>query len=73
MASTDTSAVEIDDLNVSFATDGGDVHAVRGVTLDVRRAEVLAIVGGTRNRSPTASSVWTKNRCVFTARARDVG
>ncbi|WP_214467411.1 dipeptide ABC transporter ATP-binding protein [Microbacterium flavescens] len=44
-ASTDQLAVEIDDLNVSFATDGGDVHAVRGVTLDVRRAEVLAIVG----------------------------
>ncbi|HEY6801527.1 MAG TPA: ABC transporter ATP-binding protein [Agromyces sp.] len=44
-ASTDQLAVEIDDLNVSFATDGGDVHAVKGVTLDVRRAEVLAIVG----------------------------
>lgn len=45
VASTDSVAVEIDELNVSFATDGGDVHAVRGVTLDVRRAEVLAIVG----------------------------
>ncbi|MCW3492985.1 ABC transporter ATP-binding protein [Microbacterium sp. SSM24] len=42
---TEPLAVEIDDLNVSFATDGGDVHAVRGVTLDVRRGEVLAIVG----------------------------
>ena len=38
-------AVDIRDLDVSFATDGGDVHAVRGVTLDVRRGEVLAIVG----------------------------
>lgn len=45
VAPTDTLAVEIEDLNVSFATDGGDVHAVRGVTLDVRRGEVLAIVG----------------------------
>ncbi|MFE7845572.1 ABC transporter ATP-binding protein [Microbacterium sp. NPDC057407] len=44
-ASTDTVAVDIDDLNVSFATDAGDVHAVRGVTLDVRHGEVLAIVG----------------------------
>ncbi|KRB36982.1 ABC transporter ATP-binding protein [Microbacterium sp. Root180] len=42
---TDTVAVDIEDLNVTFATDGGDVHAVRGVTLDVRRGEVLAIVG----------------------------
>ncbi|WP_062389663.1 ABC transporter ATP-binding protein [Demequina iriomotensis] len=38
-------AVEIRDLNVTFATDGGDVHAVRGVSLDVRPGEVLAIVG----------------------------
>jgi len=38
-------AVDIRDLEVTFATDGGDVHAVRGVDLDVRRGEVLAIVG----------------------------
>jgi len=38
-------AVDIRDLTVTFASDGGDVHAVRGVTLDVRRGEVLAIVG----------------------------
>ncbi|MGN8553307.1 UNVERIFIED_CONTAM: ABC transporter ATP-binding protein [Microbacterium sp. SLM126] len=45
MLPEDTIAVEIDDLNVTFATDGGDVRAVRGVTLDVHRGEVLAIVG----------------------------
>ena len=44
-AASDALAVDIRDLDVSFATDGGDVHAVRGVTLDVRRGEVLAIVG----------------------------
>ncbi|SDG51269.1 ABC transporter ATP-binding protein [Microbacterium pygmaeum] len=44
-AASDPLAVDIRDLDVSFATDGGDVHAVRGVTLDVRRGEVLAIVG----------------------------
>ncbi|KQN46199.1 glutathione ABC transporter ATP-binding protein [Frigoribacterium sp. Leaf44] len=33
------------DLEVTFATDGGDVAAVQGVTLDVRAGEVLAIVG----------------------------
>ncbi len=37
--------LEIDDLNVTFATDGGDVHAVEGVSLSVRSGEVLAIVG----------------------------
>ena len=44
-AASDALAVEIRDLNVTFAMDGADVHAVRGVTLDVRRGEVLAIVG----------------------------
>ncbi|MEO7121822.1 MAG: ABC transporter ATP-binding protein, partial [Lacisediminihabitans sp.] len=38
-------AVEIDDLSVTFATDGGDVRAVDGVSLMVRAGEVLAIVG----------------------------
>jgi peptide/nickel transport system ATP-binding protein len=38
-------AVEIRDLDVTFATDGGDVAAVRNVSLDVRAGEVLAIVG----------------------------
>lgn len=37
--------VEIDDLSVTFATDGGDVRAVDGVSLTVRAGEVLAIVG----------------------------
>lgn len=44
-ASSDASAVDIRGLDVTFATDGGDVHAVRGVSLDVRPGEVLAIVG----------------------------
>ncbi|MEO9104221.1 MAG: ABC transporter ATP-binding protein, partial [Terrimesophilobacter sp.] len=38
-------ALEIDNLNVTFATDGGDVNAVEGVSLSVRSGEVLAIVG----------------------------
>jgi peptide/nickel transport system ATP-binding protein len=38
-------AVEIRDLTITFATDGGDVQAVRGITLDVLPGEVLAIVG----------------------------
>ncbi|MDQ1550199.1 MAG: peptide/nickel transport system ATP-binding protein ddpF [Microbacteriaceae bacterium] len=38
-------AVEIADLTVTFATDGGDVRAVDGVSLSVNAGEVLAIVG----------------------------
>jgi peptide/nickel transport system ATP-binding protein len=38
-------AVRIEDLSVTFATDGGDVRAVDGVSLSVRAGEVLAIVG----------------------------
>ncbi|MCU1556008.1 MAG: glutathione transporter ATP-binding protein [Microbacteriaceae bacterium] len=38
-------AVGITDLTVTFATDGGDVRAVDGVTLSVGAGEVLAIVG----------------------------
>ena len=38
-------ALGISDLSVTFATDGGDVRAVDGVTLSVNAGEVLAIVG----------------------------
>ncbi|WP_369044887.1 dipeptide ABC transporter ATP-binding protein [Sinomonas sp. P10A9] len=37
--------LDIDDLEVTFATDSGDVKAVRGVSLDVRAGEVVAVVG----------------------------
>ncbi len=40
-----TRAVDIRNLSITFATDGGDVRAVRGIDLDVRPGEVLAIVG----------------------------
>ncbi|MCL1804078.1 MAG: ABC transporter ATP-binding protein [Eubacteriaceae bacterium] len=39
------SIVEIDGLHVSFRLRGERVHALRGVTLDVKRGESLAIVG----------------------------
>lgn len=44
-ATKEKAALEIENLNVTFATDGGDVHAVEGVSLSVRSGEVLAIVG----------------------------
>lgn len=37
--------LSIQNLEVTFATDGGDVHAVRDVSLDVQPGEVVAIVG----------------------------
>ncbi|KSU79090.1 ABC transporter ATP-binding protein [Pseudarthrobacter enclensis] len=37
--------LDIDNLQVTFATDGGDVHAVKDVSLDLKAGEVLAIVG----------------------------
>ncbi|WP_415855573.1 dipeptide ABC transporter ATP-binding protein [Sinomonas sp. G460-2] len=37
--------LEIDHLAVSFATDAGEVKAVRGVSLDVKAGEVVAVVG----------------------------
>ena len=52
------SVVSIDDLSVSFATDGGDVKAVDGITLDVRPREVLAIVGESGSgKSVTARTI----------------
>jgi peptide/nickel transport system ATP-binding protein len=40
-----TNALEIKNLEVTFATDNGDVVAVNDVSLSVKKGEVLAIVG----------------------------
>ncbi|WP_243901161.1 ABC transporter ATP-binding protein [Glycomyces niveus] len=37
--------LEVNDLNVSFPTDDGLVHAVRGVSYELRRGQSLGIVG----------------------------
>ena len=37
--------LSLDQLTVDFAVKAGTVHAVRGVSLDVRRGEVVGIVG----------------------------
>ena len=37
--------LKVEDLHVEFATYGGTVHAVRGVSFDVNAGETLAIVG----------------------------
>jgi peptide/nickel transport system ATP-binding protein len=45
MTATEAPVARIEDLAVSFATDGGSVRAVDGVSLEVAPGEVLAIVG----------------------------
>ncbi|HEX8166841.1 MAG TPA: ABC transporter ATP-binding protein [Beijerinckiaceae bacterium] len=37
--------LEVEGLNVEIATGGGTLHAVRGVSLEVRRGETLCLVG----------------------------
>ncbi|MHA6630942.1 dipeptide ABC transporter ATP-binding protein [Pseudonocardia sichuanensis] len=58
ITSAATTALEIEDLHVTFATDEGDVPAVRGVRLAVARGRVLALVGESGSgKSVTAMSV----------------
>lgn len=48
----------IRDLDVHFATDAGDVHAVQGVSLDVAPGRILALVGESGSgKSVTARSI----------------
>lgn len=45
MSEAETPVLSVRDLSVTFRPEEGDVHAVDGVGFDVRRGEVLAVVG----------------------------
>ncbi|WP_110112291.1 ABC transporter ATP-binding protein [Bacillus sp. CGMCC 1.16541] len=50
--------LQVNDLHVSFATYGGEVKAVRGVTFDLHKGETLAIVGESGcGKSVTSQSI----------------
>ena len=49
--------LKIRDLNISFKTTGGKVHAVRGVNLDLYKGETIAIL----RESASPKSVTTKS------------
>ena len=51
--------LEIKDLDISFRTNAGTIHAIRGVNLDLQKGETVAIVG----ESGSGKSVTMKAAC----------
>jgi peptide/nickel transport system ATP-binding protein len=55
---TETQLLKIENLQVAFATDGGTINAVGGVSLEVKSGEILAVVGESGSgKSVTARAV----------------
>ena len=51
--------LEIKNLDISFRTNAGTIHAIRGVNLDLQKGETVAIVG----ESGSGKSVTMKAAC----------
>ena len=45
MSTADTALIAAHDITKTYAMEGAPVHALRGVTLDIRRGEFVAVVG----------------------------
>lgn len=57
-ATADGQVLSIENLQISFATDAGEVEAVRGVSFDVSAGEVVAVVGESGSgKSVTARTI----------------